>query len=80
MNTTAIRRPAAPQPLLSIASRLAVAAAVAGALVLASMEARHASTQAVLAASHHFATTPVQVTLDTVQVVGRREAGDARRI
>ena len=80
MNTTTARRPAAPQPLMSVASRIAIAAAAAAALVGVSVEARRASSEAVVTASQSFSNGPVLVTLEPVQVVGRREPGGAKKI
>jgi hypothetical protein len=80
MNATQTLRPAAPQPLLSLSSRIAAAAAVAGVMVLASMGVQQASHEAVHTATETFARGPSHITLAPVQVVGRRAGLDAKSI
>jgi hypothetical protein len=79
MNTTAALRPATVQPLLSVPARIAAALTVAGVLALASLGVQDASHQAVRTAAATISQGPAHVTLATVQIVGRRSAGDARR-
>lgn len=79
MNTTAANRFTAPQPLLSLTSRIAAAVAVVAAIVLASMAAGEASHQAVQTAAQTFASGATHVQLSTVQIVGRRDAEGAKR-
>lgn len=80
MNNAPARRYTTPQPLLSVASRVAIAVAVAAALVGVSIEARRASSEAVVTATQSFSNGPVYVTLEPVQVVGRRETADEKKI
>ncbi len=80
MNTTATQMTAL-QPLISTTTRFAVALAVAGVLALVSMVAAQASHQAVATATASFSqTAPAPFRLETVQVVGRRETTNAKRI
>ena len=79
MNTTAANRFTAPQPLLSLTSRIAAAVAVVAAIALASMGASEASHQAVQSAAQSFSAGTTHVQLSTVQIVGRRDAATVKR-
>lgn len=78
MNTTATR-PAAPQPQVSAASRIATAIAVAALTAVAWVGAEQASHDAVLSATQAIAAGATHVTLPPVQVVGRRDAVATKR-
>lgn len=81
MNATARRPVTAPQPQVSRTVRLLAIVAVAAVTALAWLAAEQASHRAVQTASQAFArASTVTVTLPAVQVVGRRDGADARRI
>jgi hypothetical protein len=77
--TTAANRLTAPQPLLSLPARIAAGLGVAAAVTLASIGAGQASHQAVQSAAQSFGSGPTHVQLAPVQVVGRRDAVEAKR-
>jgi len=79
MNTTA--RPAlAQQPQLSAPVRIVAAVAVAGFMAVVWAGAEQASHQAVQSAAQSISAAPAHVTLQAVQVVGRRDPAAAKRI
>ncbi|HSI53930.1 MAG: hypothetical protein ACAH21_07870 [Ramlibacter sp.] len=72
---------AAPQPLFSATAHIALAVIVACVLALVLIGARSASHDAMKTASVTFKQAgPTSVKLAPVQIVGRREAGDRKKI
>lgn len=72
--TTQSRR---PQPMLSTATRLATAFAVAGLVSAACLAAGHESRYAVAESSAAMSRGTIYVQLPTVEIVARREAAPA---
>jgi hypothetical protein len=69
----------APQPLVPAVARFAAAVGVLAAMAFGSLAVQQASHDAVQTAAASFSQGPVHVTLASVQIVGRRIAGDAKR-
>lgn len=80
MDTTANTHLIAPKPLLSVPARIVAVIAVAIAILLASLGAEQASHQAVQNAAQAFSQSTKHVRLSTVEVVGRRDTGDTKRM
>lgn len=79
MTAIAANRFTAPQPLLSVPSRIVAAVAVVAVIALASIGAGQASHHAVDTAAQTFSKGVTHIQLSPVQIVGRRDAAAARR-
>ena len=77
--TVETRQRAVPQSLVPAPVRIATAIAIAGVLAAATMGAQQASREAVRTKSAAISNGPTYVLLAPVQVVGRRDAVEAKR-
>ena len=80
MTNAEARQLTVPQTLVPATVRIATALAIVGILGAVSLSAQQASREAVRNASAAFSNGPIYVLLAPVQIVGRREAADAKRI